>query len=79
MENSFQEAFGKKLTMTEVARLTGIDVRVIKRNYRKFGGIDVGGRLIFFEKEVIRAIQRQIDQSMDCPGEGDVTGRSHQA
>lgn len=54
---------GKKLSIKEVSEFLGIDARTVRKYYHELGGIKLGDRrFIFFEKEIINAIQRQTKQ-----------------
>lgn len=55
-----RQELGKRLTVKEVACLFGVDARFVRQHYAELGGMRLGDRIyIFFEKEVINAIQRQ--------------------
>lgn len=59
--NIIQQELGKRLHVKEVASLFGVDTRFVRLHYAELGGIRLGDRIyIFFEKEVINAVQRQI-------------------
>lgn len=56
-----RKELGKRLTVKEVASVFGVDARFVRQHYEELGGMRLGDRIyIFFEKEVINAIQRQI-------------------
>jgi len=65
-----RQELGKRLSVKEVANLFGVDARFVRQHYAELGGMRLGNRIyIFFEKEVINAIQRQIKHK-------DAVGRS---
>lgn len=54
---------GKRLSVSEVSKILGVDPRTVRKYYSVLGGIKLGDRrIIFFEKEFISAIQRQTKQ-----------------
>jgi hypothetical protein len=57
---------GQALTATDIAEYTGLDVKTIRKYYRELGGIRVGSRVLFFEKEFINAVQKR--NEVVCPG-----------
>lgn len=55
-----RQELGKRLSVQEVAILFGVDARFVRQHYKELGGMRLGNRVyIFFEKEVINAVQRQ--------------------
>ena len=48
---------GKSLTTAEVAKYLDLDTKTVRKYYRQLGGIRIGRRYRFFEKEVCNAIQ----------------------
>jgi hypothetical protein len=46
---------GQALTATDIAEYTGLDVKTIRKYYRDLGGIRVGSRVLFFEKEFTKS------------------------
>ena len=67
-----RQELGKRLTVKEVASLFGVDSRFVRQHYAELGGMRLGNRIyIFFEKEVINAIQRQNkhESAVDRTGE----------
>lgn len=52
---------GRVLKVKDVAEYTGLDSKTIRKYYKKFGGIRVGSRFLFFEQELVNAIQNQAD------------------
>jgi hypothetical protein len=58
MDISIDE-LGKALTAADVAAYLGLDIKTVRKYYRQLGGIRIGRRLRFFEKEVYNAIQKR--------------------
>ena len=55
-----EDSLGKTLSVTEVAKIFNVDSRNVRKHYKNLGGIKIGIRkIIFFEKEVVNAIQAQ--------------------
>ncbi|WP_163340238.1 site-specific integrase [Desulfopila sp. IMCC35008] len=51
---------GKALSVSEVAGILNLDTRSVRKYYHNLGGIKVGPRkIVFFEKEVVNAVQAQ--------------------
>ena len=61
-----QENLGQSLSAKVVANYLALDVKTVRKYYRELGGIRVGSRIVFFEKEFINAIQTRI--KLDRPG-----------
>ena len=61
-----QDQLGQALTATDIAEYTGLDVKTVRKYYRDLGGIRVGARILFFEKEFINAVQKR--NEVVCPG-----------
>jgi hypothetical protein len=57
---------GQVLGAKQIADYTGLDVKTIRKYYRELGGIRLGSRIVFFEKEFINAIQTRT--TLDRPG-----------
>jgi hypothetical protein len=57
---------GQVLNAKQIADYTGLDVKTIRKYYRELGGIRLGSRIVFFEKEFINAIQKRT--KLDRPG-----------
>ena len=65
------QELGKRLTVKEVATLFGVDARFVRQHYDELGGMRLGNRIyVFFEREVVNAIQGHIKRSMDRASEG---------
>ena len=62
-----KENLGQPLSAKSVAEYLSLDVKTVRKYYRELGGIRLGSRIVFFEKEFINAIQTRI--KLDCPGE----------
>jgi hypothetical protein len=58
---SLELTLGKALNAQQVAEYLGFDVKTIRKFHRKFGGIRVGSRYLFFEKEIFNAVQERKD------------------
>jgi hypothetical protein len=55
-----QEKLGQPLSAKAVAEYLSLDVKTVRKYYRELGGIRLGSRIVFFEKEFINAIQTRI-------------------
>ena len=64
--NEVKNQLGQVLNAKQIADYTGLDVKTIRKYYRELGGIRLGSRIVFFEKEFISAIQKRTE--LDCPG-----------
>lgn len=52
------EKLGKRLSISQVATIFGVDVRFVRKNFKKLGGHKLSSRVyVFFEKEVCSALQ----------------------
>jgi hypothetical protein len=58
-EAMLKRYLGRTLTSAELAQFLGVDVKTIRLYYPLLGGIRLGRRILFFEKEVIDAIQKR--------------------
>ena len=54
-----QKQLGRPLKTKEVASFLGLDVKTVRQYYQQLGGIRLGRHYLFFEKEVINAIQKK--------------------
>ena len=64
-----QEKFGKSLSARELSGFLGLSYQTILANYKKYGGRRLSPkRIIFFEQEVIRALEAE-GRSMGRPGQ----------
>ena len=62
---SLELTLGKALNAQQVAKYMGFDVKTVRKFHRNFGGIRVGSRYLFFEKEIYNAVQKgkELDSS----------------
>ena len=56
-----KKQLGQALNAKQIADYTGLDVKTIRKYYRELGGIRLGSRIVFFEKEFINAIQKRTE------------------
>ena len=56
-----QENLGQPLSAKAVAEYLALDVKTVRKYYRELGGIRLGSRIVFFEKEFINAIQKRTE------------------
>ena len=63
--NSLKKNLGNALSPKDIAIYLEVDIKTVRKYYRELGGIRLGHRYIFFEKEVSSAIQKR--NKMDCP------------
>ena len=61
----FKDQLGKALRPKHLAEYLGLDQKKVRQYYRQLGGIRLGRRYLFFEKEVVNAIQEK--RQMDSP------------
>jgi len=61
------ENLGKVLRPKDLAGYMGLDEKTIRQYYHELGGIRLGRRILFFEKEVIDAVQKR--SKMGSPSE----------
>lgn len=54
-----QRQLGQPLRTKDVADFLDLDVKTVRQYYQELGGIRLGRRYVFFEKEVINAIQKK--------------------
>lgn len=59
---------GRSLTDNDVALYLGVEVRLVRKNYARLGGMRLGRKFIFFERSFADAVQRQV--LLGCSGEG---------
>lgn len=64
MKNS---ELGDSMQTAKVAKLLGLNVKTVRKYYKKFGGMRIGRRYIFFEGRVLDAIQKWTE--MEGPSE----------
>ena len=65
--DQIKKQLGQVLSAKQIADYTGLDVKTVRKYYRELGGIRLGSRIVFFEKEFINAIQTRI--KLDRPSE----------
>ena len=53
------EQLGRVLRPEDLAIYLGLDVKTVRAYYSSLGGIRLGRQILFFEKEVINAIQKR--------------------
>ena len=58
MQN-LEKQLGRPLKTKDVARFLELDVKTVRQYYQELGGIRLGRHYLFFEKEVINAIQKK--------------------
>jgi hypothetical protein len=61
------ENLGRSLSAQEVSELFGIDIKTVRKYHKELGGLRLGRRYLFFEREVLYAIQE--GAKMDSPSE----------
>jgi hypothetical protein len=62
-----EDKLGRSMTPEDLSKYLGINVKTVRQNYKKLGGIRLGSRYIFFEKGVYYAVSKE--WKMDSPGE----------
>jgi hypothetical protein len=62
-----EKQLGQALSAEEVAQYLGLDVKTVRKYHQRLGGIRLGRRFVFFEKEIINAVSKR--EEMDCPSE----------
>jgi hypothetical protein len=74
-----EKELGKALSAREVAQYLDLDVKTVIKYHQKLGGIRLGRNYRFFEKEIVKAVQKwaekeQVEQEVfneeGCPGVG---------
>ena len=71
---------GKALTPSDLAKILGCQTIFVRRHYIELGGIRLGPKkIVFFEKEIERAIQAQRRESEKALGWSDHGEREVQA
>jgi hypothetical protein len=58
--DQIKNQLGQVLSAKAVAKYLDLDVKTVRKYYRELGGIRLGSRIVFFEKEFINAIQTRI-------------------
>ncbi|MEI6608784.1 MAG: hypothetical protein WCO53_03460 [Deltaproteobacteria bacterium] len=62
-----EDKLGRVLRPSDMADYLGLDEKTVRLYYPQLGGIRLGRRILFFEKEVINAIQKR--SKMGSPSE----------
>jgi len=70
------DQLGQALRPDDISNYTGLDVKTVRKYYRELGGIRVGSRILFFEKEFINAIQTRTKLDRPSSEERAETGES---
>jgi hypothetical protein len=74
-----EKELGKALSAREVAKYLNLNFKTVIKYYQQLGGIRLGRNYRFFEKEIIKAVQKwtereQVEQEVfneeGCPGVG---------
>jgi hypothetical protein len=52
--NDLEAILGKALTVSSLAEYLGVNEKIIRQNYRQFGGIKIGRHYRFFTREVAK-------------------------
>jgi len=64
-----ENELGRAMRTADVAEYMGLDEKTVRQYYAELGGIRLGRQYLFFEKEVINAIQKR--SKMGSPGENE--------
>jgi DNA-directed RNA polymerase specialized sigma subunit len=54
-----EKQLGRPLKAKQIAEYLGVDVKTVRQYHRQLGGIRLGRHYLFFEREVINAIQKE--------------------
>ena len=57
--NLLKESLGKEVSVRELSQTLGLNKKTIRSHYDELGGVKIGRRFKFYEKEVLRAIQKR--------------------
>ncbi len=63
-----EKELGNRMTSEELAEFLGVNVKTVRQYYKKFGGIRLGSRYIFFERRIINAISNE-EWELESPSE----------
>ncbi len=74
--NFLDEKLGKVLRPKDIADYLGLDEKTVRQYYQDLGGIRLGNRILFFEKEVINAIQKRSKIYSPSEIEGEEKGKN---
>lgn len=72
---------GRQLDPEEIAGAFGLKASTVKNNYRRYGGVKMGRRILFFEKLIVdkvrkeHALQSQRQENKPVESAGKETGR----
>lgn len=53
------DELGKQLSLEEVAGFFGLKVSTVRNNYRKYGGVKFGRRVLFFENLIAEKVREE--------------------
>ena len=62
-----EDQLGRVLRPADMADYLGLDEKTVRLYYHDLGGVRLGRRILFFEKEVINAVQKR--SKMGSPSE----------
>jgi excisionase family DNA binding protein len=71
METNVNE-LGRVLTTKEMAQYLNTNEKTIRKHFTELGGVRLGSRYLFFERNVINALQKKVENrktGLGCPGE----------
>lgn len=74
-KNSLTEKLGNVFSPKDLAGYMKLDEKTIRQYYRELGGIRLGRRILFFEKEVINAIQEKSKMGSSSENEREEEGK----
>jgi hypothetical protein len=66
-----KQNLGRAMSAKEVSALFGIDIKTVRKYHKELGGLRLGRRYLFFESEVLYAVQE--GPKMDSPSEKEWT------
>jgi len=50
---------GKKVSVKEIAEFFDLKESTVKNNYRKYGGVKIGRRVLFFENLIVDKVRKE--------------------
>ena len=68
--------FGETYTAQQVAEFLRVDVKTIRKYYKKFGGMRLGRKYLFFEGSIENAIQKRTEMDGSSAEGREETGES---
>ena len=74
--NLLDDKLGKVLSPKDVAAYMGLDEKTIRQYYQELGGIRLGRHILFFEKEVVNAVQKRSKIYSPSESEGEEEGEN---